>query len=112
MSFEPRDYLQHILIEAEYLVEASAGISFAQFAGDETLRRAFVRSLEVIGEATKKLPAEFCASHPAVEWRLIARMRDRLIHGYFGIDYQLVWDVITTKVPSLRDEVVRILDEL
>ena len=62
-------------------------------AADETPWRAFVRSLEVIGEAVKSLPEEFLESHPEVDWRPIARMRDRLIHGYFGVDYQLVWDV-------------------
>ena len=58
------------------------------------MRRAFVRSLEIIGEAVKNLPEEFRASHPEVEWRPIAQMRDRLIHGYYGVDYQLVWDVV------------------
>ena len=62
-------------------------------AADKTLWRAFVRSLEVIAEAVKSLPEEFLESHPEVDWRPIARMRDRLIHGYFGVDYQLVWDV-------------------
>ena len=56
MSFEPRDYLRHILAEANYLIEKSSGLTFERFDADETLRRAFVRSLEVIGEAAKKLP--------------------------------------------------------
>lgn len=59
MSFEPRDYLRHILVEVEYLLDQSQGLSFERFAADETLRRAFVRSLEVIGEAVKNLPEEF-----------------------------------------------------
>jgi uncharacterized protein with HEPN domain len=82
MSFGPHDYLRHILVEADYLLEQSAGLSFERFESDETLRRAFVRSLEVIGEAVKNLPEEFRAENPEVEWRPIARMRDRLIHGY------------------------------
>lgn len=84
MSFEPRDYLRHILVEVEYLLDHSQNLTYERFAEDETLRRAFVRSLEVIGEAVKNLPEEFRASHPEVEWRSIAQMRDRLIHGYFG----------------------------
>jgi len=102
MSFEPRDYLRHILVEVEYLLDQSQGLSFERFAADETLRRAFVRSLEVIGEAVKNLPEEFRAAHSEVEWRPIARMRDRLIHGYFGVDYQLVWDVVQEKLPELN----------
>ena len=99
MSFEPRDYLSHILAEANYLVEQSERSSWEVFSSDATLQRAFVRSLEVIGEAVKKLPQDFCAAHPAVDWKRIARMRDRLIHGYFGVDYQLVWEVVRTKYP-------------
>lgn len=73
MSFEPRDYLRHILVKVEYLLDHSQGLSFERFAADETLRRAFVRSLEVIGEAVKNLPEEFRALHSEVEWRPIAR---------------------------------------
>ena len=81
---QPRDYLRHILVEVEYLLDQSQGLSSERFEADDTLRRAFVRSLEVIGEAVKNLPEEFRAAHSEVEWRPIARMRDRLIHGYFG----------------------------
>jgi uncharacterized protein with HEPN domain len=102
MSFELRDYLQHILDEAEYLLATSDGLTPEKFLADATLQRAFVRSLEIIGEATKKLPENFRAAHPEIEWRSIARMRDRLIHGYFGVDYQLVWEVTQTKVPELH----------
>jgi uncharacterized protein with HEPN domain len=110
MSFEPRDYLRHILTEADYLIGKSQGLTFESFDADETLRRAFVRSLEVIGEAVKKLPAEFREQHPEVEWGPIARLRDRLIHGYFGIDYQIVWDIVQNKIPPLRRKISRIID--
>jgi uncharacterized protein with HEPN domain len=110
MSFEPRDYLRHILIEADYLVDRSAGLSFDAFAADETLRRAFVRSLEIIGEAAKKVPEDFRAAHPAIEWRAMAGMRDRLIHDYFGVDLELVWDVVQTRIPELRSRLAAILE--
>ena len=112
MSFEPLDYLRHILVEVEYLLDQSQGLSFERFAADETLRRAFVRSLEVIGEAVKNLPEDFRASHSDVDWRPIARMRDRLIHGYFGVDYQLVWDVVQEKLPELKRKVQSIVENL
>ena len=105
MSFEPRDYLRHILVEVEYLLDQSQGLSFERFVADET-----VRSLEVMGEAVKNLPEEFRASYSEVEWRPIARMRDRLIHGYFGVDYQLVWDVVQEKLPELKRNIQRIID--
>jgi len=111
MSFEPREYVRHILTEADYLLGASEGLSADAFLADETLRRAFVRSLEIIGEATKNLPESFRAAYPQVEWRLMARMRDRLIHGYFGVDYALVWEVVQTKIPQLRSLLRQILSE-
>ena len=110
MSFEPRDYLRHILIEADYLVGRSVGLTFETFAADETLRRAFVRSLEIIGEAAKKVPEDFRVLHPTVEWRAMAGMRDRLIHDYFGVDFELVWDVVQTRVPTLRDQIASLLE--
>lgn len=109
MSFEPRDYLRHILVETEYLLDQSQTLTYERFAADETLRRAFVRSLEIIGEAVKNLPEGFRAAHPEVEWRPIAQMRDRLIHGYFGVDYQLVWDVVCGKIPGLKRSIQRII---
>ncbi len=68
-----------------------------------------MRSLEVIGEAAKKVPAEYKAIHQHVEWRSLAGMRDRLIHGYFGVDHAIVWDVVTTKIPLLRQDVEALL---
>jgi len=110
MSFEPRDYLRHIMVEANYLLECSVSLTFEAFARDETLRRAFVRSLEVIGEAAKKVPQEFRAEYPQVEWRSMAGMRYRLIHGYFRVDYDLVWDVVRNRVPGLRTQIASILE--
>lgn len=69
MSFGPREYLLHILAEADYLLGASHGIDVQMFEADPTLQRAFVRSLEVIGEATKKLPPAFCTAHPDIPWQ-------------------------------------------
>jgi uncharacterized protein with HEPN domain len=109
MSFEPRDYLLHILGETEYLRRASASTTAEAFLTDETLKRAFVRSVEIIGEAVKKLPEDVRTSHPEIPWSAIARMRDRVIHGYFGVDYQLVWDVVQNKIPELADAVETIL---
>jgi uncharacterized protein with HEPN domain len=110
MSFEPRDYLKHILVEANYLVDRSTNVTTEAFMADETLRRAFVRSLEIIGQAAKKVPEDFRTAHPEVEWRAMAGMRDRLIHDYFGVDFELVWDVVRNRIPELRRQIAAILE--
>ena len=73
------------------------------------LQRAFARSLEIIGKASKQIPTTFRELHDEVDWRRMAGMRDRLIHGYFGVDYELVWDVVTEHVPALNEQLRRLL---
>jgi uncharacterized protein with HEPN domain len=109
MSFEPRDVLRHILDEADYLVAASRELSENTFYSDPTRQRAFVRSLEVIGEAAKLIPSDFRAAHPHIDWRGMAGMRDRLIHAYFGVDYELIWDVVVNRVPQLRADISKLI---
>ncbi|MEX2543423.1 MAG: DUF86 domain-containing protein [Trueperaceae bacterium] len=110
MSFEPRDYLRHILVEADYLLANQSGLSFETFMANETLQRAFVRSLEIIDEATKKVPLDFRSQYSDIEWRAMAGMRDRLVHDYFGVDYEIVWDVVHSRIPDLRRQIYSILE--
>ena len=81
------------------------------FLGDQTLTRAVVRSLEVIGEAARQVPEELKRKHPDVQWREMTGMRDRLIHGYFSIDYEIVWDVVINKIPDVHRRFERIVVE-
>lgn len=108
MSRSVRDYLKHIRDETAYLQTHIAGVSKSDFMSHETLKRAFVRSIEVIGEATKQLPSELLSEYPQIQWRAIAGMRDRLIHSYFGIDYDIVWDVLMNHVPQPS----KVIDEM
>jgi uncharacterized protein with HEPN domain len=74
-----------MLDEPDYLLGESGSLSREQFLRDDTLRRAFVRSIEIIGEAAKGVPKSFRDKYPDVPWQSIAGMRDRLIHGYFAV---------------------------
>lgn len=102
MSLSPLDLIRHILDEIEYILSQLPGQDYESFRKDETLKRAFVRSLEIIGEAAKKVPRDMQDLHPDIEWRKITGMRDRLIHGYFGVDYRIVWNVASTKLADLQ----------
>ena len=109
MSLSGREFLQHILDEAEYRQARSRGRTLEEFLQDHTLRRAFVRSLEVIGEAAKQEREQTRRELSDLQWRGMTGMRDRLIHGYFGVDYELVWDVVQNKIPTLRSRLRTVL---
>ncbi len=106
------DYLEDILEECNYLLERSKNFTYEAFIENEDLKRAFIRSLEIIGEATKKIPQEIRIKYPDIPWRDIAGMRDKLIHEYFGISYEIVWKTIKEDIPFLKQEIEKILNEI
>jgi uncharacterized protein with HEPN domain len=111
MSKDPKEFLKHIQDECSYLIAVSHNLEFNVFLEDETLKRAIVRSLEIIGEATKKIPADFKVKWSNIQWKNMAGMRDRLIHDYIGVNYNIVWDVVTNKTPSISVQINQILKE-
>lgn len=111
MPREPLEYLKHIRDECKYITSVTGNISNkGDFIANETLKRAVVRSLEIIGEATKKIPADFKFQHQNISWKNMAGMRDRLIHDYIGVDYSIEWDVIKNKIPELFEQITEVLE--
>ncbi len=80
-----------------------------EFLKDSLTQDAVIRRIQVIGEAVKNIPREFTQQHPEVRWKDLAGMRDKLIHGYFGVDLNLVWDAIQKDFPKLKVEMNRII---
>lgn len=109
MPRDSRVYLEDVLEAIARIQRYTRGVSRDAFGSDERTVDAVVRNLEVIGEAVKQLPTEVRSRAPAVEWQKIAGLRDILIHQYFGIDIEIVWDVVQTKLPDLGAAVRSIL---
>ncbi len=93
--------LQHMLDAAREAGALVAGRSRADYDGDRTLRLALVRLLEVVGEAAGRIPMDFRDAHPEIPWFGVVGLRNRLIHGYDEVDYDIVWRILTDDIPSL-----------
>jgi uncharacterized protein with HEPN domain len=103
--------LRDILQAAKDIRDFSAGVSREEFVADEKTRSAVLYKFAVMGEATKLLPEDIRKHYPDIPWRSIAGLRDKVIHGYIGVDYELLWETITKKIPVVISGIQVILDE-
>ena len=111
MSKEPLEYLRHIQDECLFVLSViGSETEKEELLANETLKRAIVRSLEIIGEATKKILVDFKLKWHSINWKNMAGMRDRLIHDYMGVNYSIVWDVAKNKIPELSLQIQKVIE--
>lgn len=87
-------------------------MSYKEFMRNEDLQKAFVRSLEIIGEASKKVPEKEKRKYPDIKWENIVGMRNILTHEYFNVDYEVVWKTIENRIPELRAVIQNMVNEI
>ena len=110
----PRDfkvYLEDILEAICKIHDFTHGMTLDTFSKDTKTLDAVVRNLEVVGEAVKGIPEQIRKRHPEAEWKKIAGLRDVLMHEYFGIDVEIIWDIIQNKLPILESETKKLLGQ-
>ena len=103
-------YLQHIRDAAARILDYTSG-GRAAFERDSKIQDAVIRNLEIIGEAVKHLSENFRKTYPEVPWKRIAGMRDELIHEYFGVDLEIVWNAVERDLPALKKKIEQFLKE-
>ena len=111
MPREYKLYLRDIIASIEKIEKYIKGLDYELFINNDLIIDGVVRNLEIIGEATKKVPAVVLNKKPAIDWRKIAGLRDILIHGYFGIDTEIIWDIVQNMLSNLKETVKDLLLE-
>jgi len=105
------DYLQDMLTSLDDIESFAGNMSFDAFKGDKKTVYAVVRCIEVLGEAAKKIPRSVRDRYPDMPWEAIVGMRNKLIHEYFGVDIQILWETVRRDIPSLKPVVRKLVRE-
>lgn len=104
-------YLRHVLDAINIVEEYLQGVDEKQFKGTRLLQDGTIRQIEIIGEAVRYISKDIRKSYPEIPWQDVAGMRDKLIHGYFGVDIEKVWDTAKDDLPVLKQQVLGILKD-
>lgn len=112
MVREIRDFLNDIFNECIYLINRTQNLNYEKFAENEDLKKAFTRSLEVIGEAAKHIPQNIRKKYPQIPWKTIAGIRNKVIHEYFGVIYERIWKTVKEDIPELKVQVEKMIKGL
>ena len=107
-----KERLAHMLAAAERVIRYTSGKTFDDLKADDMMYYAVVKNIEIIGEAANLLSAEFTDAHPVTPWKQVRGMRNYIVHEYFQIDDVVVWDVVTTDIPLLRQQIIEYLREI
>ena len=109
---EIKNLLEDIYDAIIKIVSYTKGMSYDDFIGDDKTVDAVVRNFEIIGEASNRIPDDFKTKHPEIEWRRIVGFRNRIIHEYFGIDYENLWRIKKENIPTLSEFMEQILEDM
>ncbi len=107
-----RSAFNDIYRECNYIIEKLPQLSLEKLNSDEDLRKAIERTLEIIGEAAKRIPKEFRENHSEIPWKEMAGLRDVIIHDYGNIDYIILWNVIKLEIPALKEKIEQLINSL
>lgn len=105
-------FIKDILESLESISNFIEGLDYQNFIEDDKTLSAVVRKIEIIGEATKNIPSSVTSKYINIPWSDMAKMRDKVIHSYFGIDYQTIWNVVKIRFPEMKPELEKLLVEL
>jgi len=106
------DYVKDILESIKEIREFTKGMDFEEFSKDKRTVNAVVRSLEILGEAAKKIPSNMREKYPSIPWKRMSGMRDKLIHEYHGVDLEIIWTVVQEELPPLQPKIKEVLKNL
>ncbi len=106
------DFVKDIVDSMEKAMEFVEGMSYEEFAQDKKTIFAVIRALEIIGEAVKNIPPDVRKSYPQIPWKSIAGMRDKVIHEYFGVDLEVIWNTIQNRIPEAKPLFEKMLMDL
>jgi uncharacterized protein with HEPN domain len=105
-------YLRHIIDAFLQIERYTNGVTYEEFLSNSLLQDAVIRQLEVMGEAARNLSADLQNEYPAIPWRQMISLRNRMIHAYFNVNLQIIWEIIQGDIPNLKQDMMRVLENL
>jgi len=109
---DARIFIEHIIESIELIEKYVKNHTKDDFLSSTQLQDSVIRRLEIIGEAVKNIPDNYRKKYPDVKWKEIAGLRDILIHQYFGIDFELTWEIVIRDLPEIKNKIILIKDKL